>query len=219
MNRQWVKRIAIAAFVVLGFSLLEHQLKADKGPAPAIASNLAKEDGASAALLDTPQPTKIPKDWIFWSDDAEGFGASFPGQPDRVGMTTASEAGYGYIFVRKDQDYGGSTYTIMVTPLPSNLTAALHDKYLEARNAQYVQMAIDPATAQKSWTQYGGNRKRLNYKFKYAQDGMTLTAQGFWIIDRGRSIKVGVAYTDNLPAKQVADVLAFPDTFFLTKIN
>lgn len=218
MNRQWIKRITIAAIGILGFNLfLKHSVEASEKPGPVI--ERSSNDGANAISAAPLQRSQLPTDWIFWSDEARGFGARFPGQPDRVGMSTTSEAGYAYIFVKKERERGGATYTIMVTPLPIKLTPAFHTKYLEARNRQYVQMAIDPASAYSSWDRFGGDRKRLNYKFKYAQDGMTLTAQGFWIIDRGRSIKVGVAYTNDLPKDQLTQTLAFPETFFLTKVN
>lgn len=212
----WTKRIVLIVVVVGGMAFLQRQLEPKEVGRASAANNPSSAASFADSASTTSNSASLPSDWIFWNDESEGFGAFFPGPPERVQVSSSVEEGYGYVFAQGEGDLSGSTYTIMVTPMPSQVTPEIYSRYLEARHSRYAQMTSDPNSSQVWWSQFGNNSRRLNYEFKYEQGGQRYIATGFWIADRGRSIKVGVSYFDSMAQPNVVEVAKFPDSFFLT---
>lgn len=211
----WTKRIILVVIAVGGMAFLQRQLEPKEIGRTSEASDPSSTASFAGSASGAPNSPTIPSGWIFWSNEREGFGAFFPGTPERVHVSSSAEEGYGYVFAQGEGDLSGSTYTIMVTPLPGQITPDIYGRYLEARHSRYAQMTSHPDSSQVWWSKFGNSSQRLNYEFKYEQGGQYGIATGFWVIDRGRSIKVGVTYVESMAQPSIAEVTKFPESFFL----
>lgn len=166
--------------------------------------------GSAVAGTTTPPP----KDWTFWVNEGEGFGATFPGPPERVDISTAESDAHAYMHIKREREGVGATYSIVVEMLSIKLSSAQQIRYLEFKNSDFIKQMSVGSDQSSHWESFGKGQKRLFYKFKFKQENTALTAYGFWIIDGPRVFKVGVAYTEGLSDQKITTALTFPNTFF-----
>lgn len=65
------------------------------------------------------------------------------------------------------------------------------------------------------WTTFGNGAPSLQYEVEFAFNAVPIVGRGFWIVDRGRGIKVSVAYPQALSPESAAVASYFPATFGL----
>ena len=150
-----------------------------------------------------------------WSNTSEGFGAIFPETPEKVSAATSQGAGYAYQSTKSFAN-GGALYAITIVPIPSAIKQSSFNSFLEMSNDAFVKsMGQDPKRAKANWYSFGDGRKRLDYDFRFTCNGIPFRGRGFWIIDRGRAIRVSVSYTESLTSKEAGEVLRFPESFVI----
>lgn len=150
-----------------------------------------------------------------WSSTIEGFGAMFPNNPEKVGAATSRGPGHAYQSAERFRN-GGALYAITVVPVPSSIKPASFDAFLEGSHDAFVKsMGGDPGLDTVSWSTFGDERERLDYSFDFTYSGIPFTGRGFWIMDRGRAIRVSVSYTQSLTPKEIDEALRFPDSFVI----
>lgn len=151
----------------------------------------------------------------FWSDKTEGFGAMFPVTPEKVGASTSQTTGHAYQSAKGFQN-GGALYAITVVSVPSNIKADGFQAFLEGSHNAFVQsMGGDSDKDSVEWLSFGAGRERLAYNFDFIYSGIPFTGQGFWIMDKGRAIRVSVSYMQSLTSEETEKVLLFPESFVI----
>jgi hypothetical protein len=150
-----------------------------------------------------------------WSNKTEGFAAAFPDTPEKVEAVTGQAAAHAYQCTKSFTN-GGALYAITVFQIPSTIKENSLNSFLEMSHDAYLKsMAQDPKKAKVSWSSFGDGRKRLDYDCEYAIKSIPFKERGFYIIDRGRSIKVSISYTESLTSKEANEAVIFLQTFVL----
>lgn len=155
----------------------------------------------------------------FWSNASEGFGAIFPKKPKKVSAATSQVAAYAYQS-EKNFSNGGALYGITIVPLPSVRNESTFNtfSFLEMSNEGFVKsIGGDPRRAEAKRKRFRDGRKRLDYDLRFRYEGIPCRGRGFWIIDRGRVIRVSVSYTESLTSEEAVEVLGFLESFVILK--
>jgi len=151
-----------------------------------------------------------------WVSRTDGFGANFPSAPQKVGAESSTVSAYAYQSA-KEFSSGIVLYSIAVTPLTSDVKPEDEKTYLAQLNSDFVKtMGQDPRVMHARWSKFGTKINRLNYEFDYDLQGVPLMkTYGYWLVDRGRVLRVSVSYTKTLSDKDRRTTLEFLDSFAL----
>ncbi len=150
-----------------------------------------------------------------WFNASEGFGAIFPNAPEKNSVSSSQATSYAYQSVRNFNN-GGALFAITISPIQFDPKKGDPMRFLEALNNEFIKlMGQNPNRAKTKWSSFGDGRKCLNYEFEFTYSGAPFKGRGFWVFDRGRAIRVSVAYTASLTPKETGEVLQFLPSYVM----
>ena len=152
-----------------------------------------------------------------WIDDNGEYGARFPNEPKKINATTTAIKAYGYQCI-KQYSNGGALFGFIVTISPEKITDANTKIFLEESNASFIKsLGQDPKNGKTKWGKFGDGRPKLTYELSFTNDDIPFRGIGYWIIYKGRAIRVSVSYMNTLSKKDINQAKEFLETFTILR--